>query len=324
MRKLLSLPVRITLIVLGIIMLLFSMVCFAILLTWAPDKPVEELLPRWAPAPSQFIAVKGLPVHVRDEGRRDDPVPLVLIHGTSASLHTWEGWVAALKSQRRIISMDIPAFGLTGPNFEDDYHSPTYAKFILDLMDTMRVSHFIIGGNSLGGEIAWQVAVAAPDRVERLILVDAGGYAFTPTSMPLGFRLARMPEAAWLMEHTLPRHMMEASVKNVYGDPDKVTAELVDRYQAMTLRAGNRHALRLRFSQLDHGAQAASIKRIKIPTLIIWGGKDHLIPPENAKRFQQDIVGSKLVMFEQLGHVPHEEDPVATVAAVRDFLQSVP
>ncbi|MFZ6656332.1 alpha/beta fold hydrolase [Undibacterium sp. TJN19] len=321
MQKLLSLRARILLIILATVMLLISLTCFAIVLTWAPDKPLAELIPIWAPAPSQFIAVKGLPVHMRDEGPRDDPSPLVLIHGTSASLHTWEGWVGALKNQHRVITMDIPAFGLTGPNFEADYHSPTYAKFILDLLDRMQVQHFIIGGNSLGGEIAWQVAVAAPQRVERLILVDAGGYAFTPASIPLGFRIARMSQTEWVMEHTLPRHMMVASVKNVYGDPDKVTDALVDRYQAMTLRAGNRHALRQRFAQLDSGAQAQSIKSIRIPTLIIWGGKDRLIPPENAQKFHKDIPGSKLVMFDQLGHVPHEEDPVATVAAVKEFLK---
>ncbi|MEB0014872.1 alpha/beta hydrolase, partial [Glaciimonas sp. Cout2] len=90
------------------------------------------------------------------------------------------------------------------------------------------------------------------------------------------------PEMAWVMQHTLPRNLMESSVKNVYGNPDKVTPALVDRYEAMTLGAGNRHALGLRFTQLDAGRTADKIKTIKLPTLILWGGKDKLIPPDNA------------------------------------------
>src|SRR5450759_1292280 len=95
---------------------LLALFALAVGLTWAPDRPVETLTARWAPPPSTFIDVRGLKVHVRDQGPRDDPVPLVLIHGTSASLHTWEGWVAALKGARRVITMDLPGFGLTGPN----------------------------------------------------------------------------------------------------------------------------------------------------------------------------------------------------------------
>ncbi len=301
-------------------LLLLAVLAVSVALTWAPDKPLSELKQRWAPPPSQFVNVTGLQVHVRDEGLRDDPVPVVLIHGTSASLHTWEGWVAALKGKHRVITMDLPGFGLTGPNAQDDYSNPVYVRFILDLLDTLGVQKCILGGNSLGGEIAWQVAAAAPQRVEKLILVDAGGYAFQPKSLPLGFIIARTPGLNKLMEWTLPRSLMEKSVRNVYGDPALVTPAQVDRYEAMTLRQGNRHALGRRFSQLDAGATAAKIKTLKLPTLIIWGAQDQLIPIEYGQQFNQDIAGSKLVRFEKLGHVPQEEDPVATVAAVKAFL----
>ena len=301
-------------------LLLLAVLAVSVALTWAPDKPVSELKQRWAPPPSQFVNVTGLQVHVRDEGLRDDAVPIVLIHGTSASLHTWEGWVAALKGKHRVITMDLPGFGLTGPNAQDDYSNPVYVRFILDLLDTLGVQKCILGGNSLGGEIAWQVAAAAPQRVEKLILVDAGGYAFQPKSLPLGFVIARTPGLNKLMEWTLPRSLMEKSVRNVYGDPGLVTPALVDRYEAMTLRQGNRHALGRRFSQLEAGATAAKIKTLRLPTLIIWGAQDQLIPIAYGQQFSQDIAGSKLVRFERLGHVPQEEDPAATVAAVKAFL----
>ena len=109
-------------------------------------------------------------------------------------------------------------------------------------------------------------------------------------------------------------------MRNVYGDPAKVTPELIDRYFELTLRAGNRHALGERFRQSPGGQYAAEIPSVKQPTLILWGGQDRLIPPDNADHFQRDIAGSRLVVFDRLGHVPHEEDPAATVAALRSFL----
>jgi pimeloyl-ACP methyl ester carboxylesterase len=110
-------------------------------------------------------------------------------------------------------------------------------------------------------------------------------------------------------------------LRNVYADPSKINAELVDRYYELALRAGNRQALAARFSQNQPGEFETQIKDIKQPTLIIWGGQDRLIPPDNAKRFHRDIAKSRLVMFDKLGHVGHEEDPASTVAAAHDFLE---
>lgn len=307
---------------LSLIVVLAAAIGLGLVLGWAPDRPVQELMKQWAPPPSTFIDVKGLKVHVRDEGVRTDPIPVVLIHGTSASLHTWEGWVAALKQQRRVITMDLPGFGLTGPNAQNDYRNETYTQFILDLMDTMGVQRFVLGGNSLGGDIAWQVAEKAPQRVERLILVDAAGYRMEPKSMPIAFTIARMPFVNKMMEVTLPRSMVESSVRNVYGDPARVTPALVDRYEALTLREGNRKALVQRFAQSNFEGSGLRIKAIKQPTLILWGARDQLIPVENAYLFERDITGSQLKVFDDLGHVPHEEDPARTVAAVQTFLKN--
>jgi pimeloyl-ACP methyl ester carboxylesterase len=291
-----------------------------VLATWAPDRSVEQLKGRWAQAPSQFVMVQGLSVHLRDEGPRDDPNPLVLLHGTSASLHTWDGWTDALKKQRRVIRFDLPAFGLTGPKPDNDYSVQAYVQFVGQVMDTLGVNSFVLAGNSLGGYVAWSTALAMPQRVSQLVLVDSAGYALQSQSVPLGFRIARMPGVRVVMEYVLPRGVIDASVRNVYGDPSKVSAELVDRYYEMTLRTGNRAALARRFEQgLSGGTEG--LRQLKVPTLILWGGKDRLIPLDNANRFKADIVGSELVVFDSLGHVPHEEDPATTVQAVRSFLK---
>lgn len=291
--------------------------------TWAPDQPVEALKPRWAQPPSQFIAVDGLQVHLRDEGPRDDPVPIVLLHGTSASLHTWDGWAGALRGQRRVIRFDLPGFGLTGPNAQNDYSTEAYVRFVRGVLDHLGVLRFAIAGNSLGGQVAWSVAAAMPQRVDRLILVDASGYPpesiTEPVSVPLGFRIARTPGLRLLAEYTLPRGVVQASLRNVYGDPSRVTPELVDLYVAMTLRAGNRHALARRLEQ-GYTGDVARLAAITAPTLVLWGSRDRLTPQEFGPRFARDIAGAKLVVLEGLGHVPHEEDPARSVAEVKRFL----
>jgi len=127
--------------------------------TWAPDKPVSELTARWAQPPSKFIEVQGQQVHLRDEGPRDpgapgeplSSLPLVLLHGTSASLHTWEGWARELRTDRRVVRFDLPGFALTGPNVQNDYSIAAYVKFVTAVVDQLGIQRFVLGGNSLGG-----------------------------------------------------------------------------------------------------------------------------------------------------------------------------
>ena len=289
-----------------------------------PDVPAEGLVERWAPLPSDFIAVRGMVVHVRDEGPRNDPEPVVLLHGTAASLHTWNGWTRFLKTQRRVIRFDLPGFGLTGP-FEgeydaDDYTGDAYARFVLDVLDVLDVQRAVLGGNSMGGEIAWRTATLAPERVSKLVLVDASGLDVKPLDVPLGFVIASLPVLSTLSQSITPRDIVANSLASIYGNPAKVTPELVDRYYQLLLREGNRKALTQRLRQLETGAAAARLANIRQPTLILWGGLDRLIPPAAGVELQRRISGSQLVMFDTLGHVPQEEDPAATVKPVLAFL----
>jgi len=292
-----------------------------LVLGWEPDRPVGELAQRWAQPPSQFVGIAGVQAHVRDEGRRDDPMPVVLLHGTSASLHTWDGWVELLQPERRVVRVDLPGFGLTGPAADSDYRIERYVGFTTQLLDTLGIERCVLAGNSFGGWVVWETALAHPDRVGALVLVDSAGYLLTSQSVPLGFRLAQVPLLSGLMESVLPRSVVESSLRNTYGDPSRVTAALVDRYFELTLRAGNRAALAQRFAAGRHSQNPERLRDLRIPTLILWGGRDRLIPPQFGQRFHDDIAGSQLVMFPGLGHVPHEEDPRATAAAALAFLR---
>ncbi|GAB2688464.1 alpha/beta fold hydrolase [Aliiglaciecola aliphaticivorans] len=305
----------------SLFLLLVAIYVVLFILFQQPDKTVAELAPTWAPAPSQFIDIGGMQIHLRDEGPKNDPLPIVLLHGTSSSLHTWEGWTQALASQRRVIRFDLPGFGLTGPHPQNDYSIEQYSQTVIDIMNSLGIERFVLAGNSLGGYISWATAVFYPQRVEKLILVDASGYPYQSASVPLAFTISQQPLLKLLVGDMLPRSLVVKSVKNVYGDPSKVTPELVERYYQLTTREGNRQALAARFAQTQPSELINRISEIKQPTLIMWGQEDRLIPVDLGRRFQEEIENSELVIFATLGHVPHEEDPESTVKSVIDFLQ---
>jgi len=304
----------------GFVLVLSLLLGTFVALSWAPDQPVAELKARWAPPPSEFVTIGGLQVHLRDEGPRDDQVPIVLLHGTSSSLHTWDGWAETLKKERRVIRVDLPGFGLTGPAPDGDYSIAAYMRFLEALFDHYGKQGYIVAGNSFGGRLAWEAALSLSSYVQKIILVDAAGYPLQAQSVPIGFRVAQIPVLNTMMDSLLPRSVIESSLRNVYGDPAKVTPELVDRYYDLTRREGNRKALVERFRQSPAADDSQRVRVLTLPTLILWGGRDRLIPPDSATRFHREITGSQLVMFDSLGHVPQEENPQATLKPVLEFL----
>ena len=310
--------------------LLFAILATGISLTtliavyWSFDKSVEEL-EQWQLANSEFIDIDGMQVHIVRSTKCANSASvktIVLLHGTSASLHTWQGWTEALSAEYCVVSMDLPGFGLTGPfvNKTTEYTSANYASFVIEVLDKLNLDKVILAGNSLGGKIAWRMAALYPERVSKLILVNAVGYPATPKSIPIGFRLASYPALKPILRNILPRNVVKKSILSVYADDSKVDDALVDRYYDLSLRAGNRSALSDRLREFDNVEDQAQIKQLALPTLIMWGAKDDLIPVENAELFHRDIANSQLQIFDNLGHVPHEEDPVTSVAVVKAFL----
>lgn len=306
-----------------LIILLITMISSLITITLffgKRDIPLEDLKAKYAGPPSKFLALQGMDVHYRDEGNPQDPLPLVLLHGTSSSLHTYDDWVKALTPSRRVIRMDLPAFGVTGPHPTRDYSMERYAEFVRDFLDALNIRTCILGGNSLGGNITWNFAIKYPERAEKLILIDASGYPIKPESVPIAFKLANTPIANKLLTFITPRFMAESSVQNVYADKTKVTDELVDRYFELTLREGNRQGLVDRMTMAIDSTAHLKIPTITQPTLLLWGEQDYLVPIASAYRFQQDLPNDTLVIVPNLGHVPMEEDPVKSLEPVLDFL----
>jgi pimeloyl-ACP methyl ester carboxylesterase len=285
---------------------------------WRSDLPLDTLKARWAGGASRFVDVDGMSVHYRDEGRG---APVVLLHGTGSSLHTWDAWTAALlASGRRVVRFDLPGFGLTGPHPHSDYRITAYVEFVDHMLTRLGIDRFALGGNSLGGDIAWRYATAHPTRVSALVLVDAAGHPIGG-SRPLAFRIGRMPVVRTLMAHLDPRWLVARTVRQSYGDPARVTPALVERYRELLLRAGNRAAFgaRTAVAYEDHTAELAALK---LPVLIVWGARDRLIPVENAHKFAAEIAGAELRIYDELGHVPMEEDGARTGADVAAFLSA--
>lgn len=292
-------------------------------LNWRNDLPLSELKQKYANAESKFVEIDGMKVHYRDEGITTDSIPLVLIHGTGASLHTWEGWVKALKANHRIITFDLPAYGLTGPNAQGDYSQDYYVEFVEKLLVKLAVKKCVLGGNSLGGGITWAYALAHPERVQKMILVDAGGYPMKSKSIPIAFQLARLPVLSNLFKYVTPRSVIEKSIRNVYVHDERITDKLIDRYYDLALREGNRTAFIERMKISVQSDKYLKIKTLTMPTLIIWGKQDGLIPLTVGEQFHQDLVNDTLVIFEDLGHTPMEEDAENTVKVIEGFLNKI-
>jgi pimeloyl-ACP methyl ester carboxylesterase len=288
--------------------------------TWEPDRQLGALVARWATPPSAFVELDGMQVHVRDTGPRDDPMPIVLMHGMASNLHTFDGWQKSLQTQRRVITFDLPGFGLTGPSPQGEYRIEAYTRFVLRMLDALGVKQVVLGGNALGGEIAWQTALLAPERVKKLVLIDSDGYPVSPLSQPLAFQIAASKGLRWISERILPRSVVESSVRDVFGDPSHATAEHIDRYFELNLRVGNRRALFQRMDQSEPGAKAHLIHQIRQPTLVLWGTLDGMNPSTAADQFCHDIPKCTNVAFRDLGHIPQEEDPVETLVPLKAFL----
>lgn len=275
------------------------------------DIPPEVLKARYS-ADSHFITVMDTVVRVKESGHGE---PLLLLHGFSASADTWDGWRAELSDQYRVIAIDVPPFAVTGPLKHGPTTTNAVVHFINAVAEKLGLNHFYLAGNSLGGFLAWNYTLHYPIKVKKLILVDSVGYYHRA---PLPVVLMRTRGLRYLAAKVSPRPLIEHSIRSVYGDSRRLNADSITRYQDLLRRDGTRMAI----ADIMRGIYADSneIKHIRTPTLILWGAKDSWIPPKHGYRFQQDIPNSTLISYDDLGHIPMEEDPRRTAADVRHFL----
>lgn len=294
-----------------------SLVFLGVGMSITPDLTEAYIEKKYTNNASKFIWIDDLKVHYRDEGQG---MPIVLIHGTSSSLHTWEDWTKVLTQTHRVIRMDLPAFGLTGPNANHDYSMEYYASFLDQLLTKLDIDSLYLAGNSLGGQIAWYYTSHHLDQIKKLVLLDPAGF-YDAEEIPFVFKLARIPLINQLVGKITPKYFIEKNLKEVYFDTEKITDSLIERYHDLTLRVGNRAAFIAKANEpmIDHTAR---LKLITTPTLILWGRNDHWIPVAHATRFSKDLPHSKVEIMEDTGHVPMEERPLQSVAHTLQFLNT--
>jgi pimeloyl-ACP methyl ester carboxylesterase len=279
------------------------------------DIPVEKLKTKYANQNSRFINIDGLSVHYRDEGKG---FPVVLLHEAASSLQTWDGWTKRLARHYRVIRLDLPGYGLTGPNANKDYSMRWYVDFLDAFLRKLNIRSCCLAGNSLGGHVAIEFAFEYKDLVRKLILIDSGGYPLEERGI-LAAEMARNPLFRPIVRYVTPRFFVAMNVREAYGTSIKVPDDTIDRYYELLLRKGNRDTFITTCNRKPEDS-SAHIRTIRIPTLILWGKDDRIIPVRYAEHFHRDIPSSRLIVYGDVGHVPQEEIPEKTASDVLSFL----
>ena len=283
---------------------------------WTPDKSWEELEATYLEDSADISTVLGNQMHVRDRGPKDAPA-VILIHGFASSLQTFEGWQDRLKSEFRVISIDLPGSGLSRPDSARDYSDERSIALIKEIMDQLGIARATLAGNSIGGRISWRFAGVHPDRVDKLVLIAPDGFASD------GFEYGKAPEIPAMtniMKVFLPRYLIEENLTPAHGDPSTMTPDMVKRYHDLLIGPGTRQAVIDRMAQTVLIDPVPILKTINVPVLLLWGEKDNLIPASHALDYSNVLSDSRTVVLPELGHVPQEENPAQSLDPVRAFL----
>lgn len=285
---------------------------------YTPDADRDTLRARYLASPGDLRMIEGTSLHVRDTGPRDAPA-LILLHGFGSSLHTWEPWARALDRTYRVIRFDLPGSGLSAPDPTGDYADMRSMQLLATLMDTLGLRRATLIGNSMGGRIAWSFAARYPERVEKLVLISPDGFA-SP-----GFEYGKpadVPFALSLMRYVMPMPLLRMSLEPAYADRRTMTDSLATRYYDLMLAPGARDAMLQRMRQTILTDPVPLLQKIQAPTLLLWGQQDAMIPFSNAADYMKALPHATLVPLPNVGHLPFEESPDASLVALLRFLGS--
>lgn len=292
------------------------------------DVPYDTLEGAYALPDTQFLTLgDGLKIHYTDTGPQDRSA-IVLVHGFSSSLHTWNAWREDLETDFRVITLDLPGHGLSRADPVDLVGIDRFTDVIAQVTSKLEADRFTIAGNSMGGNTAWAFALKYPERLEGLVLVDASGWPANSEeseSSPLIFKLLANPLARTVLKDLDMTSLTRSALADSYTDQAFVTEELVERYVALSRAPGHRASLLQLMASRDARIEAtdAALAAINVPTLILWGRDDNLVPVSHAQKFVDAISGAKLVIYDGVGHLPQEEVADQSLADMRAFMLDV-
>jgi len=285
---------------------------------WAPDFERAELQKRYGSSKTRMIDVDGLQVHYKETGPQDAPV-LLLLHGFGSSLQTWDEWSVKLDPKYRVIRLDLPGFGLTGASPLNDYSEEKDVAILTHFADKLGLDKFSVIGHSMGGKMAWSLAAAQPDRVQALVLMAPDGF---PEAKDFGTKPYEVPAVMGLVKYFLPKYFVKKSIEPAFADAEALNDALVSRYYDMLRAPGVRGAILDRSNQTIYTDPVPRLKKIKAPTLLIWGEQDQMIPNSNAQSYAGVLLNSTTILLPKLGHLLQEEQPEKGLKAVMKFLDA--
>jgi pimeloyl-ACP methyl ester carboxylesterase len=261
-------------------------------------------------------------LHFEEHGQGE---PVLLIHGFGASVYSWRHLVPALAKCRRVIAVDLKGFGGSPKPEDDAYSIHDQVRLVSDLIRALDLSGLAIAGHSFGGGVALLLALELQSdarlRLSRLVLIDSVAY---PQPLPSFISLLRTPVVGAAGVAMLPANLQVRHVlKAAYYDDALIPEEAVVEYARALDMPGGRHALLRTAAQLvppDIEEIALRYGEIRVPTLLLWGREDEIVPLAIGDRLHGAVAGSRLEVLDRCGHIPHEESPAAAVPVVCEFL----
>ncbi|MBU3554358.1 alpha/beta fold hydrolase [Polynucleobacter sp. UB-Piko-W3] len=296
---------------------LISLILLAALYLWTPDKSKAELEKIYGSPRNAYVSALGVNLHYQDTGPSKNAIPIVFLHGFGASLQTWETWAQALSEDYRVISVDLPGFGLTGEDPSGIYTDQRSVEVLEAFLKELNIPKVVLVGNSMGGKFAWQFAAHYPNQVAKLVLISPDGYA-SP-----GIEYGKKPDVpaiADLYRYFFSKAFLAMNLEPAYANPKTLSDALVNRYYDLMLAPGVRGAILARMQQTVLQDPVPSLASIQVPTLLIWGEKDAFIPISNSNDYLKVMPNAKRVSLPNIGHLPQEEQPSIGLAALKEFL----
>lgn len=291
------------------------------------DIPQADLEARYGVPGARFAELgDGLRVRYLAQGSADAPV-LLLVHGYTSSLESWLPWMKALSGQYRVVALDLPGHGLTQAPKGWEASPAAYAALIERFAARQGLTRFVIAGESMGGWVAWEYALAHPERLNGLVLVDSSGWpderaATKRADDSFLVRSLHNPVGRFLLQDLDARNNLRNGLLRSFEDDRLVTDAMVDRYWDFNRAPGHRTIITDLFVNWDQWPMATQLRlsAIRTPTLIMHGEKDELVPLDHARQFAAAIPGSQLIVYQGVGHIPPEEAPARSAADLKAFL----
>lgn len=294
------------------------------------DIPKNEIIAKHANGTSEFIKLEdGSLIHIRDEGNKNGKT-IVMVHGFNGSLFNYEPLIPHLNDRYRILSLDLPAHGLTGAVKSDFYSHEGFEDVIKEVVKIQGIDEFYLIGHSMGGMVAWRYSLNNMKQIKGLIII---GSPFIGSEKEYNdFQSVNAPPAAFklldtalfreMLGYVTPRLLVKEGISQTVYDQSIVTDDLVDQFHDIILMEGTREAIgELVMNHEDNFiADPNILRKINIPTLILHGEEDNLVDIRFVSHFVEQIPDVKLISYPKVGHMPPMEIPMQLSKDIQNFV----